>query len=353
MRATIRRLICLLLALCLTAGLAGCREASAPDQQEAGEEEEHIQIGMTFDSFVIERWRRDQDIFVSTAQDLGARVYVQNANGDVDEQIDQVEYFIEKRMDAIVIIAVDCYAMSEVIQKAKDAGIVVVAYDRMIDSANLDLYISFDNEAVGRMMGETLAENLEVGSSIICITGPDSDSNVAEVVAGFRSVLEEHPLRVAYTRSAEGWLAETAYAGVEEALDQGIRFSGVMCGNDDLATQAFQALSEHRLAGSVCLVGQDADLAACQRIVEGTQAMTVYKPVEKLARTAAEYTLRRAQGEELGLGTRDNGWGQIPTQLIEPIKVTAENMKEVIIDGGFHLEDEVYLNLNERERDGG
>ncbi|MGM9538321.1 MAG: substrate-binding domain-containing protein [Candidatus Onthomonas sp.] len=353
MKDRFRRLLCLALALCLTAGLAGCRETSAPDQQESGEEEEYIQIGMTFDSFVIERWRRDQDIFVSTAQDLGARVYVQNANGNVEEQIDQVEYFIEKQMDAIVIIAVDCYAMSDVVQKARDAGIVVVAYDRMIEDASLDLYISFDNEAVGRMMAETLAENLDPGSSIICITGPDSDSNVAEVAAGFQSVLERRPLRVEYTRSAEGWLAETAYAGVEEALDLGIQFSGIMCGNDDLASQAFQALSEHRLAGSVCLVGQDADLAACQRIVEGTQAMTVYKPVEKLARTAAEYTIRLVQGEELGLETQDNGWGQIPTQLIEPVKVTADNMKEVIIDGGFHLEDEVYLNLNEKERESG
>lgn len=352
MRTSAMRLLCLLLALCLTAGLAGCGGDSASDQQEAGKEEEYIQIGVTFDSFVIERWRRDQDVFVSTAQDLGARVYVQNANGDVEEQIDQVEYFIEKKMDAIVIVAVDCYAMSDVIQQAKAAGIVVVAYDRMIESAGLDLYISFDNEAVGRMMGETLAENLGPGSSIICITGPDSDTNVAEVAAGFQSALAGHPLRVAYSRAAEGWLAETAYEGVEEALAQGIQFSGIMCGNDDLATQAFQALSEHRMAGSVCLVGQDADLAACQRIVEGTQAMTVYKPVEKLARTAAEYTIRLVQGEDLGLETRDNSWGPVSAQLIQPVKVTAENMKEVIVDGGFHLEDEVYLNVDGRAQDG-
>lgn len=346
MRNGMRQVLCLLLALAFLAGLTACGGGDPPDSSAEGDQEQGLRIGMTFDSFVIERWRRDQDVFVSTAQDLGAEVYVQNANGSLEEQIAQIDYFIQEKMDAIVIVAVDCYALSDVIARAKEAEIAVVAYDRMIQNADVDLYISFDNRAVGEMMGETLADNLEPGSNVICITGPDSDSNVAAVKEGFLAALEDSGLEIVYQRAAEGWLAETAYAGVEEALSQGLTFAGVMCGNDDLATQAFQALSERRLAGSVCLVGQDADLAACQRIVEGTQAMTVYKPVQKLAKIAAEYTIRLVQGEELNLTTQDNGVHPVPTLLIEPVKVTAENMKEVIIDGGFHLESEVYLNLN-------
>lgn len=351
MRGRFRRLLCLALALCLTSGLAGCQREEQAEGQEESSQESHLRIGMTFDSFVIERWRRDQDVFVSTAQDLGAEVYVQNANGDVSEQIAQIRYFSEQGMDAIVIVAVDCYSLTEVVQQAKEAGIVVVAYDRMIENADVDLFVSFDNEAVGRMMGETMVDTLPPGSNVICVNGPDSDSNVAQVKAGFLQALADSQLEIAYTCSAEGWLAEVAYEEVENALSQGIDFTGVMCGNDDLATQAFQALSEHRLADSVCLVGQDADLVACQRIVEGTQAMTVYKPVEKLAKTAAEYTIRLVNGEDLGLETQDNGFTQVPTQLIEPVKVTADNMKETIIDGGFHLEDEVYLNVHEELRD--
>lgn len=342
-----RRLLVLLLSAALLLSLAACGSTQDSEEVESSEEEASIQIGMTFDSFVIERWLRDQDIFVSTAQNLGAEVYVQNANGDVDEQIAQVEYFIEKEMDAIVIVAVDCYAMSNVVQRAKDAGIVVVSYDRLMMDADLDLYISFNNETVGRMMGESLAENLPYGSDIICITGPYSDTNVNSVMKGFNEAISGSALNIVYERPAEGWLAEVAYEGVSEAIDQRLAFSGIMCGNDDLATQAFQALSEHRMAGSVSLVGQDADLAACQRIVEGTQTMTVYKPVEKLARAAAEYTIQLVQGESLDItSTMDNGLEDVPTQLIEPIKVTAENMEEIIIDGGFHLRDEVYLNVN-------
>lgn len=345
--ARLRSLMLLVLILALVGSLAACGGEGTSLPQEDSAEEEYLQIGVTFDSFVIERWLRDREVFVSTAQDLGAQVDFQNANGDVQEQIDQIDYFIERDMDAIVVVAVDCYAMSDVIQRAKDAGIVVIAYDRLIMNADLDLYVSFDNEMVGRMMAETLVEELPRNSDIICIYGPDSDSNVASVCQGFQDVIARSTLRIRYEQSAEGWLAEAAYAGVEEAIGQGLDFAGVMCGNDDLATQAFQALSEHRMADSVCLVGQDADLAACQRIVEGTQAMTVYKPVEKLARIAAKYTVQLLQGQDLGLETAmDNGQEEVPTELVEPIKVTAENMQEVIIDGGFHLEDEVYLNVN-------
>lgn len=344
-----RRLCALSLALLTLLGGTGCQQTPEVEPNREQVQEQRMQIGMTFDSFVIERWGRDQDIFVSTARDLGADVYVQNANGNLEEQLDQIEYFIEEKMDAIVIIAVDCYALTEVIAQAKAAGIVVVAYDRMIRDAEIDLHISFDNQAVGRMMGEILASSLEPGSQVICITGPDSDTNVAQVAEGFQAALEGSGLEIVYQRAAEGWLAETAYEGVEDAINQGLTFQGVMCGNDDLATQAFRALSEHRLAGTICLVGQDADLAACQRIVEGTQAMTVYKPVEKLAKLAAEYTIRLIQGEQLDLDTQENGSGPIPTQLIEPVKVTKENMREVIVDGGFHLESEVYLNVDQAE----
>ncbi len=347
MYMTLRRGLVLLLTAAMTLSLAACGGSSGEEENPSLQEEAAIQIGMTFDSFVIERWLRDQDIFVSTAKNLGAEVYVQNANGDVDEQIAQVEYFIEKEMDAIVIVAVDCYAMSDVVERAQDAGILVVAYDRLIMDADLDLYISFNNETVGRMMGEALAENLPAGSDIVCITGPYSDTNVNSVMKGFNDAISSSRLNIVYEQAAEGWLAEIAYEGVTEAIDQGLTFSGIMCGNDDLATQAFQALSEHRMAGSVCLVGQDADLAACQRIVEGTQTMTVYKPVEKLARAAAEYTIQLASGQGLDISfTMDNGYEDVPAQLIEPIKVTSDNMDEVIIDGGFHLRDEVYLNAN-------
>ena len=272
---------------------------------------------------------------------------MQNANGDVAEQISQIDYFIEKKVDAIVVVAIDCYALSDAVARAKEAGIYVVAYDRLVMNADVDLYISFDNERVGEMMAQALVENLPANSNVISICGSQTDQNVSEVKKGFDNVISKSTLRVAKLDYAEGWLAETAYDFVSEAIDEGIVFGGVHCGNDDLASQAVIALSEHRLAGKVSLVGQDAELAACQRIVEGTQTMTVYKPVDKLARQAAECTVLLIKGNMPSTEvTINNGTYDVAYVKLEPIMVTKDNIDEIIIDGGFHRREEVYLNVN-------
>lgn len=310
--------------------------------------EKKLQIGLSFDSFVIERWQRDRDVFVSTAQDLGAEVNVQNANGDVDEQISQLEYFIDKDVDVIVLVAVDSEAPSEVLKKAKDAGIIVVAYDRLVRNADADLYISFDNVEVGRLMANTLVQEVPENGNIITIFGPISDHNVTLVEQGFNEVIEGKKLNNIYSVNAKGWLAEEAFNAVNSALEITQDIDGVMCGNDDLASQAVRALSENMLAGKVVVTGQDADLAACQRIVEGTQTMTVYKPVDKLAKVAAEYAVRLARGDEINItSTINDGTNEVPYIKLEPIAVTKDNMDEVIIEGGFQQEEDVYLNVPE------
>lgn len=339
-----RSLILVLWLLCLF-GLAGCRD-QRKQTNETLVTEKKIQIGLSFDSFVIERWQRDRDVFVFTAKELGAEVNVQNANGDVSKQISQIEYFIDKKMDVIVIIAVDSDACKEVTKKAKEAGIKIVAYDRLLRNSNVDLYISFDNEEVGRLMAETLVENIPEGGNIISIFGPTTDNNVKLVEQGFQDRMEGSGLNVVYSDNAVGWLAEEAYDAVNAALAITSEIDGVFCGNDNLATEAVRALSENRMAGKVIVTGQDAELVACQRIVEGMQTMTVYKPVDKLAKAAAEYAVKLAKDEEIDVSaTIDDGSKEVPYVKLEPIAVTKDNIDEVIIDGGFQDREEVYLNV--------
>jgi D-xylose transport system substrate-binding protein len=308
-----------------------------------------IKIGLSFDSFVIERWQRDRDVFVSTAQDLGADVNVQNANGDVKEQINQIKYFIDKKMDVIVIIAIDSEACSDILKKAKEAGIIVVAYDRLVCNANADLYISFDNVKVGELMAEALVQNVPKGGNIVTIFGSKTDHNVTMVEQGFHDYMKDKNLNVVYSDYAKEWLAEEAFNAVNKALTINSKIDGVLCGNDDLASQAVRALSENRLAGKVVVTGQDADLAACQRIVEGTQTMTVYKPVDKLAKTAAEYAVKLARREKIEVtNTIDDGSYEVPYVKLDPIAVTKDNIDEVIIKGGFQQKEDVYLNVPER-----
>lgn len=334
--------------LCMALLMTACQTADSNKAEGNPEKEDKIQIGMSFDSFVIERWQRDRDIFVSMAKELGAEVNVQNANGDIEEQKKQIDYFIKKEMDVIVIICIDSEGLKEHVQKAKDAGIKIIAYDRLINNADVDLYISFDNEMVGTMMAQALIGEGISGGSVLMLGGSAADNNVSLVENGFREVMKKNNVTILDSMHAEGWKAELAAAYVYDHMDIVSRADAIMCGNDDLASKVVHALSEKRMAGNILVVGQDADLEACQRIVEGTQVMTVYKPVEKLAQRAAECAVQLARGEEItgaDVSIIHNGSFDVPYIGLEPISVNEDNINEVIIGSGFHLKEDVYLNV--------
>lgn len=325
----------------------GCEKKEEPIDV-VNVEDQKIKIGLSFDSFVIERWQRDRDVFVSTAIELGADVNVQNANGNPEEQKAQIEYFIQENMDVIVIIAVDSENCKDVLLRAKNEGIKVIAYDRLLINTNVDLYISFDNEEVGKIMGESLAENIPNGGNIVTIFGSPSDNNVKLVEEGFSDAIVDKGFNIVYSLYAENWLAEEAFRAINEALLINEDINGVLCGNDNLASQAVRALSENRLAGKVVVTGQDADLAACQRIVEGTQTMTVYKPVDELAKKAAEYAVKLGKHEDIKVYELINdGKFDVPYVRLEPVAVNIDNIDDVIIGGGFQQKEDVYLYVPE------
>ncbi len=340
----LRIVISFLMTVILATGCSGSTEIVKEPQQQS-EDSEEIQIGMAFDSFLIERWERDRDIFVSRARDLGASVNVQNANGDVQKQKDQIKYLIDKKMDVIVLVAVDSSALTKEVQEARAAGIKVVAYDRLITDAPLDLYISFDNEMVGKYMADAIIEGLPSGGDIIKINGPSKDNNVLLINKGFDREIRGHGINVVDTYYASEWKGEEAFNYLSENPAKADRADAVMCGNDSLAGQAVKYYSEKRRAGRIPIVGQDADLDACQRIVEGTQTMTVYKSIEQLAKKAAESSVSLAKGNSVaGVTDLKNGDYQVPYLSIAPVMVTKDNIDSVIIDSGFHLREDVYLN---------
>jgi len=346
MKKSIGLILCLLLCVFIT----GCTENAPESAISEDKEPEKIKIGMSFDSFVIERWERDKDVFVSTAKELGAEVNVQNANGDVEKQKEQIEYFIQKGMDVIVIICIDSDSLKDNIKKVKDAGIKVIAYDRLVNNSDVDLYITFDNKMVGRLMGQALAKATPPDSNVIMLCGSPTDNNVTMVDEGFMEAIAESNMHVLDISYCDGWRAELAedYINKNEKLVS--QASAIMCGNDNMAAVAIHALAERRMAGDIKVIGQDADLDACQRIVEGTQLMTVYKPFEKLAQRAAVCAIALARGEEL---TGDDvtevfdGTYHVPYIGLEPLSVTKENMNDLIIASGFHLKEDVYLNVPE------
>lgn len=342
------------LLLCVILGLCGCfstgNRGSRTDKSEGieAEQEDKLQIGLAVDSFVIERWIRDRDAFVATARELGAEVNVQDAGADLEEQISQIRYLIQKDMDVLVVIARDCNALAEVLQEAKDEGIPVISYDRLVYDGNSDLYLSFDNRMVGELMANALKEAIPEGGDVFMIQGSPDDDNIYLVKEGFEAALKDSNLQVVYTANCEGWLAEQAEQYVEEGLKKYPNVKGIMCGNDDIASQVVQTLAQNQLAGKVIVVGQDCDVAACQRIVEGTQYMTAFKDIEEEARIAAEYAVQLAKGKKLENIDQEvnDGSFQVPYLELDPVPVTAENIDEVIIEGGFHQREDVYLNAD-------
>ncbi|MCR5197046.1 MAG: substrate-binding domain-containing protein [Pseudobutyrivibrio sp.] len=347
MKGLFIRLIGALTALLTTIVLlTGCSSDSTEVSQKENGEEDEIEIGICFDSFVIERWERDRDVFVDTATSLGATVNVQNANGDTEKQIEQIQYLIDKGVDCLVIIPVDGEALTDVVKEAKEKDIPVVSYDRIIPNANTELYISFDNYMVGEMLGEALVSS-DI-NSVVMICGPLTDGNVPMVNSGFYDVMEKNNIEVLDTYYCEGWKAELGGAYVYDNMDIVEQADAIMCGNDDVASSVIRALAVSQLAGVKPVVGQDADLPACQHIVEGTQLMTVYKPVDKLAEQAASFAFKLANNESIDVETVINdGQNEIPYIAVEPVAVNSENIDEIIIDSGFHSHEDVYMNVSE------
>ncbi len=332
----IRVMICLLGILLLS----GCSDAGKDQDTSTSDQEQEISIGMIFDTFVIERWQRDRDKFVYTAGELGASVDVQNANGEIEKQKEQMDYLIEKEVDVIVIVAIDGYELAEHIDKAAEAGIKVIAYDRMIFHDGVDLYIGFDNYKVGTLMGEYMADALDPGDKVLMINGADSDNNVLEVEAGFEQIMEEREIEVLDATYTPGWKRELAAEYLNQHPEYLDEVAGIMCGNDDLAAQVIQVLSENRRIGDIVVVGQDADLETCQRIMETTQLMTVYKSVDDLAKRAAEEAVKLAKDGQVN--SSDVRYDrEVPYICLEPLAVTSDNMEEVIIQNGFHSREDI------------
>lgn len=345
-----KRYVSLLLVVAIILSLSGCGKSNTKkNNKKAGDK---IQIGFTMDTFVMERWERDRDIFLSKANELGAEVNIQSANGDIEEQKKQIRYFIEQGVDVIVIVPIDCQGLTEEVKAAKDAGIKVISYDRMIQNASYDLYISFDNTMVGTLMGEALRSAKPRNKNVIMVSGPTTDSNVIMVDDGFRSVIKNDDYNIVDITYIENWKQNLAYDYVNSNIDKVKEASVIMCGNDALAGQVIVALLERGIADQYIVLGQDSDLDACQRIVEGTQYMTVYKPIDELATVGAESAVKLAKGEELEYtSTLNNGTNEINYIGINPYLVTKENMDSVIIESGFHLKDEVYLNVKDEKKD--
>jgi D-xylose transport system substrate-binding protein len=299
-----------------------------------------VKIGMAIDDLRLERWQKDRDIFVNKAESLGAKVFVQSANGNEETQMSQIENMINRGVDVLVIIPYNGQVLSNVIKEAKQEGIKVLAYDRLINNADIDFYISFNNEKVGEMQAQSLVDKVPQGNYFL-MGGSPVDNNAKLFRAGQMKVLkpyiDEGKIKIVGDQWVDGWLPENALKIMENALTANNKIDAVVASNDATAGGAIQALSAQGLAGKVAISGQDADLAGVKRIIAGTQTMTVYKPITTLATTAAEIAVELGNDKQPKAdSTLNNGLKDVPSRLLTPIEVNKDNIDQTVIKDGFH-----------------
>jgi D-xylose transport system substrate-binding protein len=310
---------------------------------------DNVTIGLAIDDLRLERWQKDRDIFVDKAESLGAEVFVQSSNSNEQTQIAQIENMITRGVDVLVIIPYNGQVLSNVIREAKRDGIKVLAYDRLITNAEIDFYLSFDNEKVGEMQGQAMLEAKPQGNYFL-MGGAPTDNNAKLFRKGQMNMLQPKidsgDIKVVGDQWVNGWLAGNALKIMENALTANSNnIDVVVASNDSTAGGAIQALEAQGLSGKVAISGQDADLAAMRRIVDGTQTMTVYKPIKALASRAAEIAIELGQGgTPESNSSLNNGMKDVPAWLLDPIAVNKSNLKQTVIADNFHSEKEIYGN---------
>jgi D-xylose transport system substrate-binding protein len=302
------------------------------------------------DTLKEERWQIDRDLFTAAAQAAGADVLVQSANSNDVVQLQNIESLITQKVDVLVIIPKDAAAMAKGVELAHQAGIPVLSYDRLITGCDLDLYLTFDNVKVGELQAKFLAERIPQSGKLrlIRIYGAKTDNNAKLFKQGQDNILQPliaaGKVEVLFEDWAEDWKPENAKKITNAAITKiGQNLDAILASNDGTAGGAIQALTEEGLAGKIIVTGQDADLAACQRIAQGTQAMTVYKPIQSIATKAAELALKLARRQPIvARDAVSNGKIDVPSVLLEITSVTKENLRETVIKDGFRKESDVF-----------
>lgn len=304
-------------------------------------------IGLLMETLKEERWQHDRDFFVAKAKELGADVEVAACNNDDNLQIAQAENMLLKGVDILIVVPHNGEICATIVTKAHQRGVRVIAYDRLIKNSDLDLYISFDNERVGQMQAAYLVKRAPAGNYIL-IGGAKTDNNAILFRKGQMDILQPYidsgKIKIVTDQWAADWQASEAMKHVENALTKTTDIQAIVASNDGTAGGCIQALSEKDLTGKVLVSGQDADLAACQRVVNGTQTMTIYKPIKPLAETAAEAALQIINNDvvEKAVHVIPNGKVDVPSILIDPVSVDKDNMMETVIADGYHTREEVY-----------
>lgn len=310
----------------------------------------NLKIGFILDNMNEERYAKDRAYFEEKAKSLGAEVIFASANSDVSTQMNKVENMMVSGVKAIVIQPVDSNASASMVKAAKAQNIAIIAYDRIIQNAPIDLYVTQDSFKVGVLQAEAAVKATSAKGNYVILSGAEGHSVAEAITSGVRSVLSKYPeIKIVTHQYHQGWSSDLALKTVENTLTKTKNdVAAILANNSGMARGAVQAVAEQKLSGKIFIAGADADLSSVRDITKDRQQFEVLKDIKPLAEAAAIAAVKLAKGEVVEFDTTmDNGSG-VPVKVINTMvyPVNKENLEQVIIQSGFHSQKDVYGSTN-------
>lgn len=296
---------------------------------------------------------QDRPNFANKLKELcsGCELIYSNADQDASKQQQQAEAALTQGAKVLVLDPVDSASAAAIVTRAQQSKVPVISYDRLILNSKPDYYISFDNEKVGKLQGQSLVDKLKAdgkSGSIVMINGAPTDNNAKLFKQGAHSVIDSSDYKVAKEYDTPDWSPDKAQSEMEQAITALGKngFVGVYSANDGNAGGIIAAMKSNGVdPKKIPITGQDAELAGVQRIVAGTQYMTVYKAIKPEAEAAATLAVDLLNGKTPDASTvngkTNNGQADIPSILLDPVAVTVDNINDTIIKDGFWKASEI------------
>jgi D-xylose transport system substrate-binding protein len=306
-----------------------------------------IKVGFILPNLIDTRFQKEKDYFTTKVKELDGEAIVMNGDNNDVLQIQQANDLIREGVKVLVIACVNKYTAAQIVRNAHEKNIKVIAYERIIANCDLDYFISFDNVKVGELMANYALQKKPTGNYIL-LCGDKSDQNAIWVRQGYLNVLtpaiNAGKIKIIYQTYVEDWLPANAEFEMNQCLGLSASAPDVILSSyDGMSSGAIRALERSKIDSLPIITGQNAELESCRNIVKGKQSITIYKAVKPEAETAATLAMQLARKEKVVTNQIiSNGTKDVPSILLDPVLVDANNMKSVVIKDNFQKESEIY-----------
>lgn len=357
MKLKIFALFCALLTAASCGAPPASNTSTGGNNTTARDPNRRIKIGFAMATVKEERWQRDKKAFEEACTALNVDCAVTVADNDASRQANDVDNLLTQGIDVLVIAPQEATQAASMVEKAKAQGVPVISYDRLINSDKIDLYISHQVPVIGRKIAEYALEKVPKGNYVM-VYGSNTDNNAHimknEQLAVLKPAVDRGDIKIVAEQFISDWKPELALNFMENILTrEGDNIQAAVVSNDGMAGGVISALGKKGLAGKIVVTGQDAQIDALQRVAEGTQSMTIYKPIIPLAKGAVEAAIKLAKGEKPATTPFKNeqlSGKEIPAILLEVTVVDKDNLMQTVIADGYAKYDDVYRNVSDAER---